>query len=130
MAVSAGNTSRVFVIGDNSYGEMGLGHSTSIAIHKLTETNSGISNIHLSRRYTIYSDDDYKNIWSVGRNDYGQCGREGDGKLLQKIKFFEENQITIKKICVSPVGNSTFFITKDNKVYVCGSNKADKLGLE
>ena len=77
-----------------------------------------------------YSDDDYKNIWSVGTNAYEQCGREGDSKILQAITFFEENQINIKKVCVSHVGSSTFFITKDNRVYGCGSDQADQLGLK
>ena len=130
MAVSAGNKSRVFVIGHNSFGELGLGHRNPIT--KLTEIKSGITNIHSSNRYTIYSDDDYKNIWSAGSNHHGQCGKKGDSKFLdlEKIIFFEKNQINIKKICVSSVGCSTFFITKDNKLYGCGFNANDELGLE
>ena len=130
MAVSARNKSRVFVIGSNLFCTFGLGHSTPI--RKLTEIKDidRICNIYSSYSYTIYSDDDYKNIWSVGRNTHGQCGRKGNSELFEKITFFEENQINIKKICVSSVGCSTFFITKDNKVYCCGSNKHHKLGLQ
>ena len=110
MAVSAGNKSRVFVIGYNQYGKFGSGHNTLLS--KLTEIKSGITNIYSSDEFTIYSDDDYKNVWSVGRNDYGQCGRKGNSELFQKITFFEQNQINIKKICISAVGGCTFFIIK------------------
>ena len=72
---------------------------------------------------------DHKNVWNVGGNTFGQCGREGeeDRKLPQKITFFEKNQINIRKICVSPVGCSTFFITNDDEVCGCGLNNNDQL---
>ena len=122
--------SRIFVIGNNIDGNLGLDHITPI--HKLTEIKSGIdiTTIYSSDGYTIYSDDDYKNIWSVGRNDNGQCGRHGyNSKLPQKITFSEENHINIKKICVSPVGGSTFFITIDNKVYGIQKDGKEKINL-
>ena len=113
---------KLYFIGFNGCGEMGLGHKNKV--HKLTKCKYEITKIYPSNQYTIFSDDNYENIWGAGYNHRGQCGVGGDivpnGKLI-KLDYFQQNKIKIKKICVSSVGNSTFFITQNNKLYGCGN---------
>ena len=134
MSMSSSNKPRLFVIGYNSHGEFGLNHTGTVRELKQKYTPYSISNIHSSAMYTIYSDHDYKNIWSAGCNESGQCavGPEAGKtlKTLHKLTFFSKNNIPLKTICVSNSGGTTFFITKNNKLYGCGSNDEDQLGLE
>ena len=125
--MSAASQRKLHFIGFNGCGEMGLGHKNKV--HELTKCKYPITKIYPSNQYTIFSDDNFENIWCAGYNHRGQCGvGEGvdpDGKLL-KLDYFQRNKIKIKKICVSSVGNSTFFITEDNELYGCGN----QLGFE
>ena len=63
MSSSNSDKSRLFVIGYNRYDEFGLNRTS--AVRQLTQTFESytISKIHSSVMYTVYSDDDYKNIY-------------------------------------------------------------------
>ena len=112
-------------------GEFGLGHENEVT--KLKEYKYQITKVHPSDQYTIYADDNYKNIWTAGSNYCGECGIGYTHKrkisTLRSIEYFKINKIQISKICVSIAGSVTFFITNDNKLYGCGSNGNSKLGL-
>ena len=83
-----------------------------------------ISNVIPSACYSIYTDDNYTNLWVTGRNYHGECCIDTkDSKRITTftpITYFKDNHISIKKICLSIVGNTTFFIDDDNRLYACG----------
>ena len=122
---------KVFFIGYNSFGEFGFGHDQPLRNFKQCEYP--ITRIYAGNTYSIYSDDNYENIWSAGYNAYGQCGIGEQGKStlfeFNEITYFKDNNIKIKKICVSPIGGSSFFITTNGNVYGCGDNDTNQLGL-
>ena len=87
-------------------------------------SNKSFTKLFCSNAFTIFADDSYENLYSAGYNRYGQCcvgHEEFSIKKITPITFFKENKITIKSILVSNGGNAVFFLTKDNKVYACGS---------
>ena len=122
---------RAFFVGYNGTGQLGLGHEKNV--HELTECKYPITEIHAGSRYIFYNDENYKNIWCAGWNSEGQCGM-GQTEILTsftKFRFFKQNNIQIKKICASLGGaDITFFITTDNKLYGCGCNWQNQLGLD
>eukprot|EP01084_Bolivina_argentea_P281421 481500_1 len=122
---SSTQTTAVFFIGYNEYGEFGLNHKKNLKRLKKC-TNPRIIKVFPSYKYIIYADIDYKNIWSAGHNKYGQCGVGHFTeriKKLAKIKYFEENGIKIKKICVNFGASHTLFISDRNELFGCGENK-------
>ena len=124
---------QAFFIGFNGTGQLGLGHRRKI--HKLAECKYPITEIHPGCGYIFYNDKNYENIWCAGRNIEGQCGIGQSFKefltTCTKYTFFKQNGIQIKKICVAVGGAATtFFITTDNKLYGCGYNRQNQLGLD
>ena len=110
---------------------MGLGHASSVI--ELTEIKYPFTKIYPSNKYTICSDNNNENIWCTGYNSTGECGI-GESiystNIYVKLEYFKKNNIKIKKISLSSVAYSTFFITKDNnKLYACGQNDNYQLGL-
>ena len=73
-------------------------------------------------------------VWSWGKNDYGQLGH-GDTvnrAIGKRIDFFVNNHIQIAKII--PGRNNyyeqgcAYFLTTDGKVYACGRNNYGNIG--
>ena len=53
-----------------------MGNSALIMRNLLQLTplpNKSITKLYCSDTFTIYSDDDYKNIYAAGYNEHGQC---------------------------------------------------------
>ena len=127
------NRPNVFIIGYNGNGEAGLGHTDTIKQLTEIKTNKLITKIYPSNLNTIYTDDQFNNILVSGHNKYGQLGVNTNGEnitTLTPLTFFKDNNIKIKNIFVSITAYTTFFLTTDNKVYGCGANTDDDLGLE
>ena len=81
----------------------------------------------------LLTEDELNNILVAGSNICGQLGINTNGKFittLTPLTFFKDKNIKIKKIFVSIQALSTFFLTTDNKIYGCGANTDDDLGLE
>ena len=137
MMLSANSSSNILVlfIGNNGGGQFGVGSTENDSIGKFIKcTNPSISKVFTSTNYTIYSDDNYQNIWSAG-NTSNQCCSQNKLKNQKVIKtylpitYFQDNQIKIKKICVSLGGKCTYFISDDDKLYGCGRNEHYEMGL-
>ena len=123
-AVDVENT-LLYAVGKNTAGEFAINHSKNlekltnlhiaidddniIHIHKL------IKNIHCGFGYNIYSDNKNK-YWAAGQNVNGECAiKNNHHQLLNMtpIKYFEQNNIHIRKVCINVSGSSTFWITND-----------------
>ena len=97
---------------------------TSETIEELTPyPNTQFTKAFCANAYSIFADNDYKNISSIGYNDSGQCcvGHEKSPiSKLTPITFFNDNNIIIKKICANNGGDAVFFITNEHKLYGAG----------
>ena len=127
------NFPEVFVIGCNGDGEPALGHKDKIKQLTQIKTNKLITKIYPTYSNTIYTDDEFNNILVAGNNKFGQLEINTDGEnitTLTPLTFFNDRNIKLKQIFVSITGLQTFFLTTDNKIYGCGANELDGLGLE
>ena len=121
----------VFFIGQNEASEFGLSHTNLLTKFQECPNNS-ITKVFASNDFNIFSDNDYKQIWSAGFNRYGQCGvgKEVENILTYtRITYFKQNKINIQKICVSICGDSTYFISDKGKLYGCGKHYDQCLGI-
>ena len=117
-----GNNNSVYAIGENKKGELGVGHDEEVkTLTKVKKT--GIHYIESGYQYTICSNKYGDKIWSVGNDSWGQLGLDKNNHNgLNPITRFKENKINIKKICINPMGSTSFFITTEGDVWACGSN--------
>ena len=91
-----------------------------------------ISKAFSGYKYSIYTDDNFDNLWFAGFNVLGCCAVGKQQTALERltpITHFNKHGIKIKNIFVNPSGYGSFFISKDNKVYACGFNKFGQLGI-
>ena len=125
------SSSQTFVIGQNGHGELILNQFGPV--HKLTPVaGKKISKAFSGNQYSIYTDDNYDNLWSAGYNHRGSCGVGNPQATLKKltpITYFNEHGIKIKQISVNTSGYGSFFISKDNILYACGLNNGGQLGI-
>eukprot|EP01084_Bolivina_argentea_P255458 429672_1 len=120
----------ILFVGKNSNGEAGLGHMK--ILKELTELPSWIENIYSGNAFTIYTSNDNKIIYASGSNYHGACGINNlKPNVIKhtKVKYFNENNINIKRICLSSCSSCTFWLTDDHKVYGNGLNDKFQLGL-
>ena len=69
---------------------------------------------------------EYKNIYSFGRNDYGQLGKGDTNNQIDLYENIELNKLNIIKI--SSGYEHTVILTKNNEVYSFGDNSYGQLG--
>ena len=123
---------KIFFIGANRFGKFGLGSNQSARYSELIECpNKSISQIFCGNIYNIFADDSFDNIFAAGANYQGQCALPhhiSDCASYTEIRYFKEHEIKINKIFTNPFGNTTFFITNKNRLYICGQNIKQRLG--
>ena len=109
-------TTAVYFVGYNT-GWFGLGHDTPQ--HKPIKcTNKLITKVYPSNCFSIYSDDNHKKLFAAGFKDYEWATNSANNcTLFQRITYFEENQINVKKTCVSMAEGCIFFITDQGQLY-------------
>ena len=122
---------RLFVVGCNDHGQLGLGHC--IDAHKLTPSqNTSICYVYPGYGYMICSDKDHKNIWATGDNGEGQCCADKKKQVLlewKAIRYFKKKGINVQRIFVNVSGKCTFFLSDNNQLFGAGSNEDGMLGL-
>ena len=124
----------MFFVGWNMAGEFGLGHMESLKMLQQCP-NKSITKVFSSDNYSIFSDDDYKQLWAAGDNSYGQCcigAIVEDAKMLknyQPITYFQRNEINVQKVCVRISAHNVFFISDKGQLYGCGKNAEGMLGI-
>ena len=68
------------------------------------------------------------NIWSVGNNSYGQCGRRGSTDRIGKVQFGSHDEnIKIKAVATGTIHN--LCIDDRNRVWAFGCNYYQRCGL-
>ena len=130
------STRNAFAIGRNDHGEFGICHGHSRDKLEQLDKTKHIENIYSGRHYTIYS---YQNGKNNAKNQYFAAGHNSDGELglnhtktvnkLSQIKYFNKNNIIIKKVCVNVNSSTTFWICQNDKVYGNGDNYCGQLGI-
>ncbi len=67
-------------------------------------------------------------LWSLGNNEYGQCGNGEYGdqdRKTQDCVVATPYKMAENVIDIYTTSSSTFYLTKDNKLYACGLNSYD-----
>ena len=119
--------------GKNKYGELGIGTLSNVCFPTpiVLETQSINSIQSGGRNSIILSSDDY--IYLCGSNIFGLLAlnsanqnNEQKQKYFKKIKYFIENNISIKEVSIAEFHCLT--LDKDGIIYGWGGNLFNKLG--
>eukprot|EP01084_Bolivina_argentea_P036327 67223_1 len=122
---------QIFVVGCNSQGELALGHSNHVTALTEWTQNIQVSTINCDGGFMIVRDQN-NSIWCVGWNSFGQLGLGHRSRVKERLvqnKYFSNNNINIKSILTNTTCHSTFFVSQTNKLYACGINNANQLGI-
>ena len=121
----------VVAVGHNTCGQLATVDDTALMeLTQILGDKSNIARCHCGFQFAIYADELYTNIFTSGSNNSYQCGHNNEPKqTITAIKYFDDNDIKIDKICANPAGESAFWITNDGKVYGTGLNSAGELGV-
>ena len=115
----------VFSVGQNRFGELGLGHNTNQnELNKIP--NIPPIKIASCARFSCYLIDFEGNLWNFGHNHSGQLGH-GDKTHINAPKIIT----TLKKIQQISYGSCGFhFLAKNsqNQIFVSGKNYHGQLG--
>ena len=133
----------LWVIGENSCGQLGLHHTHSVkelTSWNLVNKQLNIKQILVTKDTIIYIDHNNQH-WVSGSNAYGKCGLNhiSDDKENNKyneitkptkLSYFDYNSITISAIFTNSCGAHTFWLTSDNQLYCNGDDKDVKYRKE
>eukprot|EP01084_Bolivina_argentea_P298657 514702_1 len=126
----AHRNNKVFVVGYNYYGELGLGHTIN-EVSTLTEliTDFNIKHIYSGTEYSIYYDGEH--YYAAGNNGYGRCGvNNGGGNIMQLTKVNLDKNQSIQTVFVNAACSySTFYKTENGMIYASGLNLYHQFGL-
>ena len=115
----------VFSVGDNAYGELGLGHNTNQNVLNKIVNIPPIRTISCVFA-SCYLIDFEGNLWTFGQNNHGQLGR-GDKRNINIPKVIS----TLKNIQQISYGScEEHFLAKNsqNQIFVTGNNYRGQLG--
>jgi len=122
-----GKTGNVFGMGYNYYGELsynypvfgpsnGSADKVSLNLGNIVKTSSGY---HHSLAL-----DSYGNVYGIGYNAYNQI--DSTGISTNTFKLINTNNTYVRNIFAE--GNTSYFVTADNKLYGFGENNSYSLG--
>ena len=118
------NDGGLWSFGDNKYGQLGTGNKTkSSNIPQNINDIPPVLSISCGYFHTLVLTND-SNLWSCGRNDYGQlCLGNTEHQAKYKQTSFEQ----VSKICAG--GHHSIFQNNDGKIFGCGFNYDGQIGL-
>ena len=130
-------STKLQVVGNNRWSEFGTNIDRNFATLKsinIDKYSTKIEEIISGDDFSFFCNNDKdQNIWSAGYNDEGQCATSYFHKIIDdgfhQIKYFQDNNIRIKKICTNVRALMVFWITESNQVYANGENHSYELGL-
>jgi alpha-tubulin suppressor-like RCC1 family protein len=127
-ALALSNNGKVYAVGQNDNGQLGLGDNTDRNTFTEVTSLSGKNITALSAGYehSLALSNDGK-IYAAGRNDYGQLGLND---TTDRNTFTEVTDLSDKNITSISAGHYHSFALSDNgKVYATGWNIYGQLGL-
>ena len=122
------NDGSVWSCGDNEYGQLGLGNTTTK--HTFTQVTTNINNdvkqIFCGYDFTFILKND-GSVWSCGYNYNGQLGLNDYNNRYIFTQVTTNINNDVKQIACG--FNQTFIIKNDGSVWSCGLNEQGQLGL-
>ena len=115
----------VYSVGDNEYGQLGLGHNSEQNVLNKIPNIPPIKIISCVEA-SCYLIDFEGNLWSFGCNTYGQLGHGDDTdvnapKVIKKLK-------DIQQISYGSCGYHFFAKNSQNQIFAAGNNDYGQLG--
>ena len=114
----------LYMWGDNFFGQLGFGDSTTRTSPTKLGTNKWFS-VSCGSGYTVAVDQDGK-LWAWGDNDFGQLGRGNTTDSSVPVEITAMGTDNWFPACGAA---STWVLKQDNTVYACGDNGSGRLGL-
>eukprot|EP00667_Euglena_gracilis_P000047 EG_transcript_47 len=117
----------LFTWGRNDYGQLGLGDQTPRLEPKLVtgmDVSRKVERVACGGFHTLVLVT-FGDVYTFGRNDYGQLGRVGNARIPERILV--PGLYKLQNIAAGRLHSA--FIALDGKVYVCGYNRDGRLGL-
>ena len=115
----------VFSVGDNYFGQLGLGHNRKQNVLSKIDNIPTIQTISCAGA-SSYLIDFEGNLWSFGTNDYGQLGH-GIHKKINAPKVISTLS-DIRQISHGSTGNQFIAKNSQNQIFVTGNNDCGQLG--
>lgn len=129
--VVLGKDGKVYGIGSDSFGQIGLLRRRKYSVPSLIPTleKKQISKIRAGSRHSVFISLAKQSVFVTGKNDQGQLGVGHIRDCTQPTQVFHyrfaKNASIVDAQCAS---TNTFFISSDDKVYGCGKNDWGQLG--
>ena len=122
----------VWVMGENSYGQLGVGDKEYRHIPERLEVDKSRDKIPAIKDIVVGSNNIFyigENgaVYASGYNSYGQFGLGNQNDYNTAIKISELDGVKIKEIVNDMY--STWYISDNGEVYVSGDNSYGRLGL-
>ena len=119
----------VYSFGQNSYGELGHGHTEErrVPVHVEYCQGKNIVCIAAGNEHTVLLSDTGV-VYAAGYNDSGQCGTGNSGRVpsLQAVESFRGKGVV--ELVSSNGCEHTSAITEDGELFTCGYNARGQLG--
>ena len=115
----------VFSVGNNRYGELGLGHNTNQNVLNKIPNIPPIKIISIVGA-SCYLIDFEGNLWTFGNNGAGQLGH-GDNANINSPKIVNTLK-DIQQISYGSSGHHFFAKNSQNQIFVTGNNHYGQLG--
>ncbi len=110
-----------FVVGDNSFGQLGLGSSASSLQVSAISVGTKVAAVAAGYGHSLWLHGD-GTVWTAGRNLFGQLG---DGTTTQR---FAPVQVAAGAIGVAAGLEHSLFIRSDGTLWAMGHNQYGQLG--
>lgn len=114
---------KLFTFGNGDYGRLGLGTTSNKKLPErvLALESYKVGQVSCGLNHTACVSVDGMTVWTFGEGDFGKLGLGNTATKYLPQKVESMCNIGIKKVgCGS---NLTIFLTKDGKVYVCGTDR-------
>lgn len=123
------DNNNVYVCGNNTFGELGLGDTDQVITPTSLNFPHGEKIIAISAgpSYSLFLTNKHS-VLACGENQFGQLGlgHTSNVNTPQSIAAFDGKKI----IAMSAGDFHALYLTDENKIYTCGSNASDQLGMD
>ena len=114
----------VWACGNNSFGQLGIGNTTSSNVAVQITSLSGITKIATGNSHSLFLKND-GTVWACGSNNFGKLGIGNQTQKNTPIQVVGLSNI----IEIAAGVNHSMFLKNDGTVKVCGSNVNGTLGI-